>query len=89
MYQLTVNPSKQLGPMRPVNGIGNAPVLGWASGTLMHYLDDAGIPYEKVLAEEVPELATKLGIRQAPTLVCGGQLYAGAGEIKKFIAQQK
>ena len=52
-------------------------------------LDDAGIPYEKVLAEEVPELATKLGIRQAPTLVCGGQLYAGAGEIKKFISQQK
>ena len=52
-------------------------------------LDDAGIPYEKVLAEEVPALATKLGIRQAPTLVCGGQLYAGAGEIKKFISQQK
>ncbi len=52
-------------------------------------LDDAGIPYERVLAEEVPELATKLGIRQAPTLVCGGQLYAGAGEIKKFIAEQK
>ena len=52
-------------------------------------LDDAGIPYEKVLAEEVPELVTKLGIRQAPTLVSGGQLYAGAGEIKKFISQQK
>ena len=52
-------------------------------------LDDAGIPYEKVLAEDAPELATKLGIRQAPTLVCGGQLYAGAGEIKKFISLQK
>ncbi len=52
-------------------------------------LDDAGIPYEKVLAEEVPELATQLGIRQAPTLVYGGQLYAGAGEIKKLISQQK
>jgi len=52
-------------------------------------LDDAGIPYEKVLAEEEPELATKLGIRQAPTLVFGGQLYAGAGEIKRFIAEQK
>ena len=52
-------------------------------------LDDAGIPYEKVLAEDAPELATKLGIRQAPTLVCGGQLYAGAGEIKRFISLQK
>ncbi len=52
-------------------------------------LDDAGILYEKVLAEEAPELATKLGIRQAPTLVCGGQLYAGAGAVKQFISQQK
>jgi ribonucleoside-triphosphate reductase len=52
-------------------------------------LDDAGILYEKVLAEDTPELTTKLGIRQAPTLVANGQLYAGAGEIKKFIATQK
>jgi len=50
-------------------------------------LDDAGIPYEKVLAEDVPELAAKLGIHQAPTLVSGGQLYTGPGAIKKFIAQ--
>ena len=50
-------------------------------------LDDAGIAYEKVLAEDVPELAAKLGIHQAPTLVFGGQLYTGAGAIKKFIAQ--
>ena len=52
-------------------------------------LDDAGIPYEKVLAEDTPELAAKLGIHQAPTLVSGGQLYTGAGAIKKFIAEQK
>ena len=50
-------------------------------------LDDAGIPYEKVLAEDVPELAAKLGIHQAPTLVVNGQLYTGPGAIKKFIAQ--
>ena len=50
-------------------------------------LDEAGIPYEKVLAEDVPELAAKLGIHQAPTLVSGGQLYTGAGAIKKFISQ--
>ena len=52
-------------------------------------LDDAGIPYEKVLAEDTPELAAKLGIHQAPTLVSGGQLYTGAGAIKKFIAEHK
>ncbi|MBE6943887.1 MAG: ribonucleoside triphosphate reductase [Ruminococcaceae bacterium] len=52
-------------------------------------LDDAGIPYEKVLAEDTPELAAKLGIHQAPTLVAGGQLYTGAGAIKKFIAERK
>ena len=40
-------------------------------------------------AQGVALSATKLGIRQAPTLVCGGQLYAGAGEIKKFISLQK
>ncbi len=51
-------------------------------------LDDAGIPYEKVLAEETPALAAKLGIHQAPTLVVGGQLYTGPGAIKKFIAEQ-
>ena len=50
-------------------------------------LDDAGIPYEKVLAEDVPELAAKLGIHQAPTLVVNGQLYTGPGAIKKFISQ--
>ena len=52
-------------------------------------LDDAGIHYEKVLAEDTPELAAKLGIHQAPTLVANGQLYTGAGAIKKFIAEQK
>ena len=51
-------------------------------------LDDAGIPYEKVLAEDTPELAAKLGIHQAPTLVANGQLYTGPGAIKKFIAEQ-
>ncbi len=50
-------------------------------------LDEAGIPYEKVLAEEAAELAAKLGIHQAPTLVSGGQLYTGPGAIKKFISQ--
>ncbi len=33
-------------------------------------LDQAGIPYRKVLAEENPDLTTRYGVRQAPTLVC-------------------
>ncbi len=52
-------------------------------------LDEAGIPYEKLLAEENAELVAKYGIRQAPTLVCAGaegaKIYTGAGEIRKFI----
>ena len=33
------------------------------------FLDDAGIVYDKVLAEENPDLANAYGIKQAPTLV--------------------
>ena len=33
------------------------------------FLDDAGIVYNKVLAEENPDLANSYGIKQAPTLV--------------------
>ena len=32
-------------------------------------LDKAGIPYRKVVAEESPDLTTRYGVRQAPTLV--------------------
>ena len=33
------------------------------------FLDDAGIVYDKLFAEENADLATKLEIKQAPTLV--------------------
>ena len=33
------------------------------------FLDKAGIPYEKLMANENPDLVEKYGIRQAPTLV--------------------
>ncbi len=53
------------------------------------FLDKAGFPYEKLLAEENAELATELGIRQAPTLVViengVAQKYAGVSDIKKFL----
>ena len=53
------------------------------------FLDKAGFPYEKLLAEDNAELATELGIRQAPTLVViengVAQKYAGVSDIKKFL----
>ncbi len=52
-------------------------------------LDKAGYNYSKLLANENAELATALGIKQAPTLVVvsGGEAvkYAGVSEIKKML----
>ncbi len=51
-------------------------------------LERAGIEYDKVLADENPDVAKKYGITQAPTLVvsCDGevQLYTGIMNVKKF-----
>ncbi len=53
------------------------------------FLDKAGFPYEKLLAEDNAELATELGIKQAPTLVIikdgEAQKYSGVSDIKKFL----
>ncbi len=53
------------------------------------FLDKAGFPYEKLLAEENAELATQLGIKQAPTLVIikdgAVEKYTGVSDIKKFL----
>ena len=54
-------------------------------------LDKAGISYRKVVAEESPDLTTRYGVRQAPTLVYEDQGQAvkltGVGAIKKFADQ--
>ena len=51
-------------------------------------LDRAGIEYDKVVADEEPEVAKRYGITQAPTLVAAGEsgieLYAGIMNVKKF-----
>ena len=51
-------------------------------------LQDAGIGYTKMLAEEVPELVEHYGIRQAPTLVIGkgeeAELMVGISAVKQF-----
>ena len=49
-------------------------------------LEAAGIEYVKLLAEENPEQAKALGIRQAPTLVAGTERAAGLGPIRKWIS---
>ncbi len=55
------------------------------------YLDKAGFKYEKLMANENPELVKKYGITQAPTLVITDgesyEKYVGAGAIKQFLMQ--
>ncbi len=52
-------------------------------------MDKAGFVYDKMLANEYPELVEQFGIRQAPTLVVvkGGKAekYTGVSDIKKFL----
>ena len=52
-------------------------------------LEKAGIPFQKVFANDDPDKARAFGIKQAPTLVVvkDGQIekFAGVAEIKKFI----
>jgi len=53
-------------------------------------LEKAGIGFEKLLAEENAELATELGIKQAPTLVITSddgsvEKYVGVGNIRRYI----
>ena len=54
-------------------------------------LEDANIPYEKIDADEAPELVEKFGIRQAPTLVVvkDGQatVYGNASNIIGYIGE--
>ena len=52
-------------------------------------LDKAGVHYTKLLANENAELTTKLGVKQAPTLVIikDGEIskYHGVSDIKKLV----
>ena len=52
-------------------------------------LDQAGIRYTKVLAEERMDLVSKYDIKQAPTLLIEGagctEVYVGVPEIKSYI----
>lgn len=49
-------------------------------------LEQKGVAYKKIIAEENRELTEKFGIKQAPTMVSGTAKMVGLGEIRKFIA---
>ena len=48
-------------------------------------LDKAGIGYDKLYAEDEPEMAKDLGIKQAPTMIVNGEKLVGVSDIKKYI----
>jgi ribonucleoside-triphosphate reductase len=54
-------------------------------------LEDANIDYEKIDADEAPELVAEFGIRQAPTLVVvkdgQAEVYANASSIIGYIGE--
>ena len=46
---LTIDPLSEVGPVKPVNGVGQPPMVGKLAGwEMMHYLKDAGIPYSRL-----------------------------------------
>ena len=46
---LIVDPTKAIGPVKPVNGVGQPPMLGALGGWYMlHFLKEAGIPYSRL-----------------------------------------
>jgi len=47
------------------------------------------VPYQKVVAEESPDLTTRYGVRQAPTLVVQGESITGLGPIKRFAEEHR
>ena len=52
-------------------------------------LDTAGIRYTVRFAEENRGTVRALGIRQAPTLVSGGQKWTGVSGVREFIAAKE
>ena len=45
---IKIFPSAKLGPVKPVNGVGQPPILGVGSDSLFHYLTEAGIPFSRL-----------------------------------------
>ncbi len=48
-------------------------------------MDEKGVPYQVIDAQENPSMAEEYGIVQAPTLVANGNVYAGMVEILNYL----
>ena len=52
-------------------------------------LEKAGLPFEKIYANDQPDLAKSFGVMQAPTLVVSDgkeyKKYTGVSEIKNYV----
>ena len=48
MNTLHIDFGRKLGPVKPVNGVGQPPILGITNASLFSYLRDAGIPYSRL-----------------------------------------
>ena len=48
MAGVAVDFSKVVGPVKPVNGVGQPPILGYSDTSMFHYLKEAGIPYARL-----------------------------------------
>jgi len=40
--------SRTVGPVKPVNGVGQPPIQGWNGYKMFHYLTEAGVPYSRL-----------------------------------------
>ena len=45
---LAIDPSRILGPVKPVNGVGQPPFFGVGGFPMFHYLKEAGIPFSRL-----------------------------------------
>ena len=46
--RITVDFSDIKGPVKPVNGVGQPPMLGFSDDSLFHYLTEAGVPFSRL-----------------------------------------
>ncbi|MBP5542614.1 MAG: hypothetical protein ILM98_00950 [Kiritimatiellae bacterium] len=47
-FTVTVDLSKETGPVKPVNGVGQPPLIGMGDYPMFRYLKDAGIPFSRL-----------------------------------------
>ena len=46
--KLTIDPARTLGPVKPVNGVGQPPITSMSDYPMFHYLKEAGIPFSRL-----------------------------------------